>query len=319
MPVPSDTIVEPSETRHSPPAERPDYAVPRKAWIAAALTIIGIGLGQLYVGRPVRALVVWTLASVGGVALIALALSLRGLAHLAAWALIVVASYALPAVDAARIARATGREFHPRWYNRWYVYAGLVVLVAVTWQPWLRQWLLANVVESFRIPAASMDPTIMAGDYIVTTPWRGDIARGDIVVYRRPSDMQVSRVLGLPGDTIEMRAGKVRVSGRVIEEPYVPLDTTDAGYPELGWQRDHLAPGVDRAGYRPSMRSWGPLVVPVGAYFLLSDNRAVSLDSRLIGFVARGDIVKQPAVIYFSRDRETGTVRWARIGRDLRR
>ena len=277
------------------------------------------GLGQLYVGRPGRALVAWVLSSIGGVALIALASPLRGITYLAAWAAIIVASYALPAVDAARIARARRHGSHTAWYNRWYVYAGIIVLAAFTWQPWLRQWMMANVVESFRIPSGAMDPTIMAGDYIVTKPWRGDILRGDVVVYRRPGDMQVSRVLGLPGDTIEMRSGVVSIPGRVVDEPYVSLDTADAAYPELAWQGAHLLPGFERASYRPSMRSWGPLVVPPDAYFLLSDNRAVSLDSRLLGFVGRGDIVKRPTVIYFSRDREAGSVRWTRIGRDLRR
>jgi signal peptidase I len=290
----------------------------RKPWLAALLTILTIGLGHLYVGRPRRAVLAFAACTLGSIAAIVLTMSSKGFAQVAAYLATVLVTYAAPAWDAGAIARRTGPDYRLRWYNRWYVYLGIAALGALTWQPWIRRWMIANVAEAFTIPSESMAPTIAAGDRLFARPWRGSIARGQLVVYRRSNENFVSRVVGVPLDTLSMRSGTLTVNGHRVAEPYARLDSADATYPELAWQSMHLAPGVRRDSYRPSMTTWGPLVVPAGSYFLLGDNRGDSFDSRLAGFVARDSIVKQPTTIYFSRDPNTGEVRWSRVGRELR-
>jgi signal peptidase I len=93
----------------------------------------------------------------------------------------------------------------------------------------------------------------------------------------------------------------------------------------MSWQRDHLAPGVDPAGYKPSRDNWGPLVVPEDHYFMLGDNREQSLDSRYWGLVEGWRLEGRAVFIYFSYNMDSfrpfaflREVRWPRIGDVIR-
>jgi signal peptidase I len=89
----------------------------------------------------------------------------------------------------------------------------------------------------------------------------------------------------------------------------------------MNWQRDHLAPGVDRVSYRATRDTWGPIIVPDDRYFVLGDNRDDSEDSRYWGFVDEAAVKGQPLFIYYSFDPRTfrpfpwvTEIRWRRIG-----
>lgn len=86
-------------------------------------------------------------------------------------------------------------------------------------------------------------------------------------------------------------------------------------YPGFDWQRAYLVRGIDRRTYAPSIQTWGPLIVPLGEYFLLGDNRGDSVDSRYEGFVVREDILGPPRMGYFSVDSATRAVRWNQLAR----
>lgn len=160
-----------------------------------------------------------------------------------------------------------------------------------------------------------MAPTLVPGDHVFAHSLRQLPRHGEVVIYVTPDGPRVKRVVGVPSDTIAMRGGVLSVNGVAVNEPYaVPQDVARE---EFGWQRRFLLPGVDPLAYRPTLNSWGPLVVPAGRYFVLGDNRGDSADSRYIGFLDLAGIVQVPTMIYFSRDPETGSVRWDRIGRHL--
>ena len=179
--------------------------------------------------------------------------------------------------------------------------------------------------ETFKLPASSMAPTLLAGDYLITRPLgERAVRRGDIVVFRWPEDTTrsfVKRVVGLPGDTLAMRGRVLEVNGRRQREVYeVHHSTPDVAAEEFVWQEKHLAPGLDQpSANRPSRDNWGPLVVPEGSYFVLGDSRDNSFDSRYWGFVRDEHLYAVPLRIYFSRDSDTGRVRWGRIGRFVAR
>lgn len=146
---------------------------------------------------------------------------------------------------------------------------------------------LAGLVNSFiivnaQVPTGSMKNTIMEGDRILamrTAYWFDSPQRGDVVIFRFPDDptgktLYVKRVIGVPGDTIEVRDGQVLLNGQVQEEPYI---------------RE-----ITRGEY-------GPYVVPEGCYFMMGDNRNSSLDSRFWEnkFVEKDQILGKVVMRYY--------------------
>jgi signal peptidase I len=243
----------------------------------------------------------------------------------------------------------------------------------VTWE-WTRSVIIAVIlflgvraflVEAFKIPTSSMEGTLLVGDYLLvnkavygarvpflglTLPaWR-DPSRGEVVVFHPPHDPlknYVKRVVGVPGDTLEMRDKTLYVNGRGMEEDYVRhIDRRgDATHSDMRWQRNHLLAGGPvrdqpygegggeyaderrsfKDDYRPSRDNWGPISVPEGSYFMLGDNRDNSEDSRYWGFVDRRSIRGQPWRLYFSFDSSSRdgihwlkAVRWERVGQPIR-
>lgn len=196
----------------------------------------------------------------------------------------------------------------------------------------------AFLVEAFKIPSASMEGTLLAGDFLLVnklvygaevpfvgtrTPSIRAPRRGDVVVFQWPADLTknfVKRIVGLPGDTLSMRDGRLSLNGRDQSELYAQHSpVTDRLDSDFGWQARYLAAAI--RNYRPSRDNWGPLVVPVRNYFVLGDNRENSLDSRYWGFVPDSLIRGQPLVVYYSFDAEglaqggwLSRVRWRRLG-----
>ena len=202
-------------------------------------------------------------------------------------------------------------------------------------------------VEAFQIPSGSMEATLLVGDFLFVNkaaygaqipgtdtrlPGYATPARGDVIVFtfpRAPSQHYVKRVIGIPGDTLEMVEGALYVNDRLVREPYArrtdPL--RDVHTPEFNWQREHLAGRRHDAvrRYHPTRDNWGPLVVPPKRFFVLGDNRDNSSDSRYWGFVDAEAVRGRPLVVYFSYDREAGDplawltdIRWRRLGSLIR-
>jgi signal peptidase I len=187
------------------------------------------------------------------------------------------------------------------------------------------------------VPTGSMRPTILEGDRILVnklaydfkvpfTTWRlvewGQPKRGDIVVFFSPHDGQrlVKRVIGLPGDTIELRNNALIINGQPVE--YQPIagellrDIPSAQRTGRVFATEQL-PGQTHAvggnSAAPAMRSFAPTLVPEGQYFMLGDNRDDSFDSRYWGTVARKQIVGRAAAVVISLARENHWLpRWGR-------
>jgi signal peptidase I len=196
-------------------------------------------------------------------------------------------------------------------------------------------------VEAFKIPTGSMEKTLLVGDFLLVNkavygaqvPFTGvrlpaieNPERGDIVVFEYPLDQSknyVKRVVGLPGDRVAMRGGQLYVNGERRAEDYVQHTQPGGDYydSQFEWQTGYVAPEVDGSTYRPTRDDWGPILVPVGKYFVMGDNRDNSQDSRYWGFVDRGLIKGRPLFIYYSFDRSKlrplpwlTEVRWSRVG-----
>jgi signal peptidase I len=162
------------------------------------------------------------------------------------------------------------------------------------------------VFQAFKIPTGSMEDNLKIGDHIIvnkfiygpTSPaWQKivplrDIKRGDIIVFRYPLDPNtdfVKRVIGLPGDVLEVRDKKVSINGKELDEPYVVHEDAQV-FP--------LQPSLPEP-YR-SRDQFGPFTVPPNAYFAMGDNRDRSSDSRYWGTVPRSMIKGRAFMVYWS-------------------
>ncbi|HXZ11821.1 MAG TPA: signal peptidase I [Candidatus Sulfotelmatobacter sp.] len=178
------------------------------------------------------------------------------------------------------------------------------------------------IVQAFKIPSQSMEPTLLVGDHLLVNkflfegrgawyekvlPYR-PIRNGDILVFKFPYDDHqhyVKRVIGVPGDRIHIRDGQVYLNGHRLPEPYVVHDP--AGEDPFGENfppknRDFIGVGP-RPEWAEKIMDYvqrGELVVPPNRYFVMGDNRDRSADSRYWGFVHRDAVMGRPLVIYWS-------------------
>lgn len=219
---------------------------------------------------------------------------------------------------------------------RWAWECTKYVLIAITLFAFLRAFL----VEAFRIPTGSMEPTLLVGDFLLVNkavygfrlpfselraPAFAEPRRGEIIVFtppHEPDQNYVKRVVGAPGDTVTMRHHTVIVNGTPITEPYARYtDTRDLRAPAMDWQCHYRA---SAGACQPTRDVWGPIVVPPGRYLVLGDNRDDSEDSRYWGFVDRTAIKGRPMLVYFSFDPAgpgrlpwATDIRWTRLGAAL--
>jgi signal peptidase I len=211
-------------------------------------------------------------------------------------------------------------------------------------------WLVLStfLVQAYFIPSPSMEKTLMVGDVLFVNkflygakipfikahlPALRQPRRGDIVVFISPIEdsILVKRLIGLPGDTLQMKNGAMFRNGKALDEPY-----TQSSEPP-GYSLDEIDPsrstrnemrtlqiahyiGPDAAHYLPDVHEWGPIVVPKDSLWMMGDNRDMSRDARFWGFVPRGNVRGTPIIIYYSWDHDSyrplpffTATRWGRI------
>jgi signal peptidase I len=176
------------------------------------------------------------------------------------------------------------------------------IVIAVILALFVRTW----AVQAFKIPTGSMENNLLIGDHLLVNkfvfgpsatglersllPMR-DVRRGDIVVFKYPDEPErdfIKRVIGLPGDTVELRNKKVYVNGKPLNEPYVHF-----------LEPAHEGQEVTSIDLR---ERYGPHRVPERHYFVMGDNRDNSQDSRYWGFLPRDYIKGRALMIYWSYD-----------------
>ncbi len=265
----------------------------RWPWLAGLLTILAPGVGHAYAGHPLRG-AAFILLAIGlqvGFVVVLLYAPFEGWRLLGAVAAALVAYYVFSALDAARCARSA----QPRRRNPWATLLSIVVafVMAHGAQYAFAYVVTRQVMDIYKVPTRSMVPTILSGDRIMMDRLayrNADPARGDIVVYRYPTDRSrdfVKRVVGLPGDRVEAREGLVRVNGVSVDEPYLVEPTGD----------------------------FEPRVVPAGSLFVLGDHRGVSNDSRIPshGFVPRDDVRGRVVRVIWPSGEEGHGLDWNRL------
>ncbi len=167
------------------------------------------------------------------------------------------------------------------------------------------------VVQAFKIPTGSMEENLLIGDHLLVNKFVlgptesrlerallpvTTIKRDDVIVFKYPEEPDrdfIKRVIGLPGETVEVREKKVYVNGRALDEPYAhylqPVATPSQFHEVTSFDvRDR----------------YGPVTVPPNQYFVMGDNRDNSQDSRYWGFLPREYVKGKALVIYWSYEAE---------------
>lgn len=175
------------------------------------------------------------------------------------------------------------------------------------------------IVQAFKIPSGSMKPTLLIGDHILVNKFIYGVKipfirknlisisepkREDVIVFIYPEDRSkdfIKRVIGVGGDTIEIRNKKIFLNG-------LPFQDTHGVYVD-----DFIIPGTIQP-----RDNFGPMTVPKGAVFTMGDNRDQSYDSRFWGVVDLKDVLGKAFIMYWSWNREDHNVRWSRLGRLVR-
>ena len=210
---------------------------------------------------------------------------------LASMLLMIAFSWVLPTLIAWR-KKATS----PKWYNRWYFYVTWTIGMSM----FLGFWGIHNhQLSGFRIlraPSNGMAPGLEQGDWTVADTWhyREHAPRvGETVAIRDGDLMFTKRIVGLPGDTLEIRNGVVYRNGLREEEPYLhaPLDD------------------------KPYLRDVSPIKLGPNQFYVLGDFRDQSIDSRKYGPITPKDIFGRMELLCFSF--QNSRIRWNRFPRDL--
>lgn len=207
--------------------------------------------------------------------------------------------------------------------------------------------------QNFKIPTSSMESTLLIGDYLVANKMKyffTEPKREDIVTFRYPADPiepepreqfiklippvywnkdknfftwyekknVVKRVIGMPGDTVEIKDKEVYINGQLFDkeyEQYLDYRIIPREYSHIQWTPDLAKEQKNEV--IGSRDNFGPVVVPKGKYFVMGDNRDLSADSRYWGFLDRKDITGTPLLIFFSKSEE-GENRWDRSFRIIK-
>ncbi len=275
---------------------------PRKAWIAGLLSLFEPGLGQVYNGQARKGLLILALPLLIAPGMMLLCLSAENIVlFLCAFALLVLAYYIMVVSDAILTARKLGNQYQLKRYNKTLIYIVVILLVFVSNMA-ISEFVKNNYIQAYKIPAGSMEPTLIIGDHILVD--RRPAARnpkcGVLIIFEYPSDPEkdfIKRIVAAGGDTVEIRNKGLWVNNKPAQEPYVTHKDSNI-LPASKSNRDN----------------YGPVSVPPDTYFVMGDNRDESHDSRFWGFVQKSKVKGTVKSIYWSWDHRNFVVRWGRIG-----
>ena len=172
----------------------------------------------------------------------------------------------------------------------------------------------AFIVQAFKIPSSSMEPTLLVGDYLLVNKFIYGVRvpysnikffeykkpkRGDIIVFIFPKDRKkdfIKRVIGTEGEKVTILHNKIYIDDKLIDDPWGHFTRP-----------------------RSSIEDYGPLKVPEGSLFVMGDNRDNSQDSRFWGFVKTNEVKGKAFIVYFSLDWDAqdllNKIRWTRLGK----
>jgi len=305
----------------------------RKPLFALALSLFLTGLGQVYNGKPRKGILLFSISIV--FTFVLFQLSVVGPDNMLIFFLLLslIASlgiYIWAAVDAWKQAKRIGKNYTLKFYNKLYVYLLLVIVLNLFYSGRIislqKMYFFAL---PYRMSTGSMIPNILPGDFVMAdgridhSAKNHGLQRGELVVFKFPKNRKihfVKRVIGIPGDKIELKGLELYVNGekRTGKEVTYSEGTRDGN---INKGTVAFSEESDSGTYvvfyiEGTAREDLNVTVPEGYCFVLGDNRDNSADSRHWGMVPLNDVVARAKQVYFSVNPKGG-IRWGRIGKLL--
>ncbi len=305
----------------------------RKPLFALGLSLFLTGLGHVYNGKPRKGIIILLIYSI--IPFLFFQISVLGSGQMMILFLLLsiltsLGIYIWAAVDAWKHAKRIGNNYVLKFYNKLYIYILLIILLSS--YPLGQIADLSKIcflAQPYRITTGSMTPTMLPGDLIMTnrridhSAKNHGLKKGDLVVFKYPKDKTipyVKRIIGLPGDKIEIKGMDLYVNEQNISSKEGP-DLENRHGENTNKETITLYEEGDSGTYavsyiKGSERKDMSFTVPEGQCFVLGDNRDNSLDSRHWGPIPLNDVVARAKLVYFSFNPEGG-IRWRRIGKNL--
>lgn len=190
------------------------------------------------------------------------------------------------------------------------------------------------LVEPFRIPSGSLEPTLLVGDFVAVNKfiyglripvWEKKVIpiatpkKGDVAVFRWPPDPSydyIKRVIGVPGDKVSYHNKVLTINGKKANQTFVAYTVDESSGKPVSKYKENLNGTVHDVFIRTDVPAVDfDIVVPEGNYFMMGDNRDDSADSRFWGFVPDSNLRGKAFLVWMSWNGKTDSVRWSKIGR----
>jgi signal peptidase I len=190
------------------------------------------------------------------------------------------------------------------------------------------------LVEPFRIPSGSLEPTLLVGDFVAVNKFAYGIklpvlekkvisvaqpSRGEIAVFRWPPDPSydyIKRVIGVPGDRIGYHNKKLTINGKEAKQTFVGYTVDESSGRPVAQYKEELNGHTHDVFVRPDLPAYDfDVLVPEGNYFMMGDNRDDSADSRFWGFVPEPYLRGKAFLVWLSWNNKTYNLRWSKLGK----
>lgn len=257
-------------------------------WIATALSFLTIGLGHIYIGAGGRGILLYCVTfMVSYLAILSGSIEQFGIS-LAMIVTTGICCYAYTVIDVLKLLpHLNGQPKKP--YSKWYVYFLIYLINSIFFAPLLSSTFINSMGKTYVVSNVSMAPTILNDEQLLVEqkPER-IIVSGDIITFTlpdQPATIYLKRVVGIAGDTVQIKNGALFINDQKIAEPN---------------------PQILSPAFEP--------IIPKGYLFVLGDNTENSFDSRSFGLLAEQGVTGVASKIYWSWDGEKKRVRWERLG-----
>ncbi len=270
----------------------------------AFLSLLLPGLGHLSCGKVKKAVIIYVVFQISILAAFFIFLRIAFPYNLILSVTLFTSVYLYAVIDSILLEKNPDNALKLKPILGYSLLVAVIIFHSTIIRPLLRNLIKQKYIQAFKIPSDSMFPTLLVGDMLLVDKHaysNNNPKRGDVIVFQspeNPSKTLIRRIVGLGGETIEIKNTKVYINGSLWAEPY-------------GVETDKTFQSNER-------NTLDPFAIPENSYFVIGDNRDQKHDNTFWGIVDRKDVNGKAVKFYWSWDKHNSRVRWDRIGRDIK-